>query len=106
MTHSENFNVAPYLWLCIPWKQSQITESLFPSDISGRGYNIGPVCVYVCLSVSLSVSALTAEPFDLRTQNLEQVCNLTTSRISLKVLKTVFLELGFFAKLYSVEMIS
>ncbi len=25
--------------------------SIFPSRVSGRGYKIGPVCVFVCLSV-------------------------------------------------------
>ncbi len=37
-----------------------------PSCISGRLYKIGPVCLSVCLLVS----TLTAELFDLRSQNL------------------------------------
>ncbi len=40
---------------------------IIPSCISSQGYGIGPVCV--CVRVCLSVSPLTAEPFDLKTQN-------------------------------------
>ncbi len=36
------------------------THTLFPSSISSRVYKIGPVCVW--LSVSLSVSVLMGEP--------------------------------------------
>ena len=38
---------------------SMIPYSIFPSRVSSRGYGIGPVCV--------SVSALTAERFEVRT---------------------------------------
>ncbi len=44
--------------------------TIVPSRVSGRGYKIGPVCVSVRLSVCLSVTTLTAEPFDAVTQNL------------------------------------
>ncbi len=40
---------------------------IFPARVSGRGYKIGPVCVYVCVYVCLLFIALTAEPLDLQT---------------------------------------
>ncbi len=46
---------------------SNMPKWLIPSRVSGRGYKIGPVCVCVCVCVCQLVSALTAEPFDLRT---------------------------------------
>ncbi len=58
---------------------------LIPSRVSGRGYKIGPVCLFVCLFVCPSVSALTAEPFHIRAQNLAQGTILTISRTSSKV---------------------
>ncbi len=42
-----------------------LKHNIFPSRVSGRGYKIGPVCVCVC--VCPSVSALTDEPFEIRT---------------------------------------
>ncbi len=56
-------------------------KAIFPSRVRGRGYGIGPVCVCVCLSVS----ALTAQRFEVRTQNLVDVCTLIISRMSSKV---------------------
>ncbi len=56
-----------------------------PSRVSGRGYKIGPVCLSVCPSVCQLFSALTGEPFDVRTQNLIQGCISTISRPSSKV---------------------
>ncbi len=43
------------------------------------------VCVCVRASVCSSVSALTDEPFDIRTQNLVERLTLTISRMSLTV---------------------
>ena len=43
------------------------SANFIPSRVSGRGYKIGPVCLFICLFVCPSVSALTAEPFELRT---------------------------------------
>ncbi len=43
-------------------------HNVFTSRVSGRGYNIGPVCPSVCLCVCLSFSSLTPELFDVRTQ--------------------------------------
>ncbi len=42
-------------------------QSLIPSSISGHGYKVGPVCVSLCVCVCQLVSALTAQPFELRT---------------------------------------
>ncbi len=56
-------------------------EDIFPSLVSGRGYKISPVCLCVCLLVS----ALTAEPFDIRTQNLVEALTLIISRMSFEV---------------------
>ncbi len=52
-----------------------------PSCVSGRGHGTGPVCV--CAHVS--VSALLAEPFHIRTRNLVDGLTLTISRMRLKV---------------------
>ena len=50
--------------------QWSIMLVIFTSHVSGRGNRIGPVilsfCLSICLSVCVSVSALTAEPLDLR----------------------------------------
>ncbi len=43
------------------------------------------VCVCVCVSVCLSVSALTAEPFSVRSRNLVQGLTLIISWTSSKV---------------------
>ena len=51
---------------------------MFPSRVSGRGYKIGPVCLCVCLCVRLLVSALTAKPFDLRSQNFTDELIIST----------------------------
>ncbi len=48
----------------MPIKQQR--TCFIPSRVSGRGYKIGPVCLSVCLLVS----SLTAEPFDVWTQDL------------------------------------
>ena len=42
----------------------RILQVIVPSRVSSRGYEIGPVCVSVCLLVS----ALPAESFDIRTK--------------------------------------
>ncbi len=50
------------------WYDTNLSEfdsaDIITSRVSGRGYRIGAMflCVYVC--VCLSVSTLTAEPFD------------------------------------------
>ena len=46
-----------------------LQQTIIPSRVSSRGYKIGPVCVSVCVSVN----ALTAEPFDIRIQNLVEM---------------------------------
>ncbi len=57
------------LLVCFKVRVNTCMEFIIPSRVSGRGYKIGPVCVCVsvCVCVCQLVSALTAEPFDLRT---------------------------------------
>ena len=65
------------LKICL-WSQN----SLFPPVSAVEGIKSVPsVCVCVCLLVS----ALPAEPFNMRTQNLQELLTLTTTRMSLKV---------------------
>ncbi len=65
------FYFRPFKINCVFWVTSLVYIALsptekhaqfIPSRVRGRGYKIGPVCVCVCPSVS----ALTAEPFELR----------------------------------------
>ncbi len=60
---------------------------IFPSRVSGRGYQIGAICLSVCrcVCVCASVSSLTSEPFDLRTQNLVHALTMMISQMSSKV---------------------
>ncbi len=57
---------------------------LFPPASAVEGIKSVP-SVCVCVSVCLSVSALTAEPFDIQTRNLVEALTLQISRMSLKV---------------------
>ncbi len=72
---------------------------LFTSCISDRGYSNDPVC--------LSVSALTAEPFDIQSGNLAEGLTLIISRMSSKVkvtqLKTC-LYVSCFTSLFSMGL--
>ncbi len=56
---------------------SKTCYCFIPSRVSSRGYKIGPICIYQC--VSLLVSALTAEPSHVGTQNMVQSLTLTIS---------------------------
>ncbi len=62
-----------------------VREYFVTSRVSGRGYKNGAVCVCVCVCVCASVSALTADPFDIWSRNLVQGLTLMTSWTSLLV---------------------
>ncbi len=68
----------------ISWVRAlEIKVTVFTYRISGQGNVFGPVLRSVCPSARLSVNTLTAEPFDLRTQNLVEGCIWRISRTSL-----------------------
>ena len=57
----------PEITLCRPYKAGHVSGQgivSFTSRVNCQGNRIGPVCLYVCLSVS----TLTTEPFDVRTR--------------------------------------